>query len=70
MAFVAYETSAAQLIVPSDKMLNVSGSFEKSTAAFWYTVTLPVAVKPPYDAVKANWPASWRSSIVVFSTVN
>ena len=66
-AINAYD--AVQLIVPADKILNVSGFIEKSTAA-WYTVTLPVAVKSPYDAVNVNCPASCLWSDVEGSTAN
>ena len=61
MVFAIDASDAVQLIVPADKILNVSGFVEKSAA--WYTVTLPVAVKSPYDAVNVNCPASclWPS---------
>ena len=55
-----------QIIVPADKILNVSGFVEKSdVAASWYTVTLPVAVKPLYDAVNVKVPALCTSPIFV-----
>ena len=69
MVFAISERLATQLIVPADKILNVSGSVEKSGAA-WYAVTLPVAVNPLYDAVNVNLPASWRWPSVEDGTTN